>query len=88
MRPVVSRREILRPVRAAGPLCVDLDGTLIRTDVLHESVLQLLKANPWGLIRAIWVLLFHGIAAFKQAVSSRAALRPELLPYTTRISRT
>jgi 4-hydroxybenzoate polyprenyltransferase/phosphoserine phosphatase len=81
MRPVVSRREILRPVRAAGPLCVDLDGTLIRTDVLHESVLQLLKANPWGLIRAIWVLLFHGIAAFKQAVSSRAALRPELLPY-------
>ena len=29
------------------PLCIDLDGTLIRSDTLFESVLQLLKREPW-----------------------------------------
>ena len=28
------------------PLCVDLDGTLIKTDVLWESLMLLLKRNP------------------------------------------
>lgn len=28
------------------PLAVDLDGTLLLTDVLHESCLQLLRNRP------------------------------------------
>src|SRR5438093_8817590 len=35
------------------PLCVDLDGTLLRTDTLLESALALLKSKP------LYVLLFH-----------------------------
>src|SRR5690348_6243303 len=31
------------------PLCVDLDGTLLRTDVLHEQLL--FAATHWGLLR-------------------------------------
>ena len=27
------------------PLCVDLDGTLVRTDILIESIFALLKIN-------------------------------------------
>ena len=39
------------------PLYVDLDGTLIYTDMLFESVLQLLKKNPLYLIACLfWVL--------------------------------
>jgi hypothetical protein len=30
----------------ARPLCVDLDGTLVRTDTLIEALLQLIRQNP------------------------------------------
>ncbi len=63
------------------PLCVDLDGTLIWADTLHESVLRLLGGDPPAFVSALLTLLLHGIAAFKRAVSSRVALRPDLLPY-------
>ena len=33
-------------MQAKPPLCVDLDGTLIKTDLLWESLLVLLKQNP------------------------------------------
>ena len=33
------------------PLCVDLDGTLVRSDMLHESTLELLKTAPLSLAR-------------------------------------
>jgi 4-hydroxybenzoate polyprenyltransferase/phosphoserine phosphatase len=62
-------------------LCVDLDGTLIRTDALHESLLLLLKSGLAGFLGALAALFRHGRAAFKRSVSSRAAIRPDLLPY-------
>ena len=31
------------------PLYVDLDGTLIKSDLLHESLLGLVKRNPLSL---------------------------------------
>ena len=34
-----------RAVKNTVPLCVDLDGTLIKTDLLVESFFQLLKHN-------------------------------------------
>ena len=61
------------------PLCVDLDGTLLRTDSLVEGLLRLLKDNVWGLVQAL-LAVFRGRAAFKAAVSDRVALRVELLP--------
>ena len=32
------------------PLCVDLDGTLIKTDLLWESLARLLRRNPFQLL--------------------------------------
>ena len=29
------------------PLVVDLDGTLVRTDMLHETLVGALKRSPW-----------------------------------------
>ena len=45
------------------PLYVDLDGTLIATDLLHESLLQLVRASPLSLLSLpLWLL--RGKAAF------------------------
>ena len=61
------------PPRGGGqpsgvPLYVDLDGTLVRSDTLHESMLLLLRLSPWFLFRMIWWLL-GGKAAFKRRVA-------------------
>ena len=62
------------------PLCVDLDDTLIKTDLLAESLLLLLKAAPWTLL---WwpAWLWRGGAHFKRRVAERVQIAPETLPY-------
>jgi 4-hydroxybenzoate polyprenyltransferase/phosphoserine phosphatase len=62
------------------PLCVDLDGTLIHSDLLLETVLLLLKANPlYALQIPFWLL--RGKAAFKAEIVTRVRLNPTRLPY-------
>jgi len=34
-------------MKSSIPLCVDLDGTLINSDMLHESTIALIKINPF-----------------------------------------
>jgi 4-hydroxybenzoate polyprenyltransferase len=63
-----------------APLCVDLDGTLVKTDTLVDSVLVLARQNP----RAILSLpgwLAQGKAAFKKHVTQAAKLDVAALPY-------
>lgn len=55
------------------PLCVDLDGTLVKTDTLYEAVILLLKQNPLNLFSIIaW--LFLGRSFFKNKIFS--AIQP------------
>jgi len=62
------------------PLCVDLDGTLIKTDLLIESFLGLLKQSPGSLLRLpSWLL--HGKARLKGELARRVALEAATLPY-------
>jgi len=62
------------------PLCVDLDGTLVRTDLLLESIFGLLKKNIlYALLFPFW--LFQGKAYFKQQIADRIDLDVSLLPY-------
>ena len=62
------------------PLCVDLDGTLIRNDLLVESVLALLRINPLFLfLLPVWLL--YGKAHLKQQIAERVELDPVSLPY-------
>ena len=64
----------------AVPLCVDLDGTLVHTDVLIEAVFALLKRNVlYAVVLPFWVL--KGKAYFKQQVAHRVKIDPSLLPY-------
>lgn len=67
-----------------APLCVDLDGTLLRSDLLLESVLLLVSRNPLFLFALPWWLL-RGKAALKQEISSRVELDPRHLPYDSRV---
>ncbi len=62
------------------PLCVDLDGTLIKTDVLWESMMLLLKRDPFYLIiLPLWLL--RGRAFLKKQIAARTELNPATLPY-------
>jgi 4-hydroxybenzoate polyprenyltransferase len=66
------------------PLCVDLDGTLVRTDLLVEALFVLLKRNPlYLLLLPVWLL--GGKAVFKQQVYRRAELNVAVLPYNQRL---
>jgi phosphoserine phosphatase len=62
------------------PLCVDLDGTLVRTDMLHEATLELLKRAPLSLARLPgW--LAQGKAAMKHRISEAVQVEVAHLPY-------
>ena len=69
-----------RPVLTACPLVVDLDGTLIRTNMLHESVCRLFWENPASLWR-IPYWLCRGKALLKQQMALRTAIDPRALPF-------
>ena len=66
--------------RTGVPLCVDLDGTLVRADTLHEQILALVRRRPFAFLAAL-LRLFQGIAAFKREIASRVTLNIETLPY-------
>jgi 4-hydroxybenzoate polyprenyltransferase/phosphoserine phosphatase len=61
---------------------VDLDGTLIKTDLLIESLARLLRQEPLALF-ALPLWLLKGRAYLKRAIAERVQLDPTLLPYRT-----
>ena len=76
----IAASESATAVPDAVPLVVDLDGTLLRTDMLHESALILLRDRPLAVLR-IPSWLRHGKAALKQRLATLAAFEPAALPY-------
>jgi 4-hydroxybenzoate polyprenyltransferase len=62
------------------PLVIDLDGTLLRSDVLYESTLKLLRAKPW-LVFALPFWLGGGKARLKQEIANRVELDIASLPF-------
>ena len=65
---------------STAPLCVDLDGTLVKTDTLIDSVLALGRQNPRALL-SIPGWLAQGKAAFKRHVTQSVTLDVAALPY-------
>ncbi len=62
------------------PLVVDLDGTLIHADTLHESALLLIRRDLFFALRLPFQLL-KGKAAVKSAIAELIAPDPSDLPY-------
>lgn len=62
------------------PLCVDLDGTLILTDMLAESLLRVLRRKPWMVfVLPFWLL--RGKRHLKARLAERSSIAFESLPY-------
>ena len=67
-------------LRPGVPLCVDLDGTLVKSDTLVDSVLAMARQHPASLVKIPgWI--GQGKASFKQHVTSAVTLDVEHLPY-------
>jgi len=62
------------------PLIVDLDGTLINTDLLYEGLVLLLRKNPLYFFSCLlWI--FKGKAYLKRKILGNIHIQTELLPY-------
>lgn len=82
MNAGVEVHAVRSPEHAAreGVLAVDLDGTLVKTDLLLESIVRLLKQRPWCIF-TMWFWMLRGSAYFKHQVARRALLDLTTLPY-------
>lgn len=69
------------------PLVVDLDGTLIKIDSLHEALVQLASKKPGHALRAL-LELRSGRAAFKAAVVNYTIPDVESIPFNEAVLET
>ncbi len=63
------------------PLVVDLDGTLVRSNLFIESVFALVGKSPTLLFYGMFTLLSRGKAKFKEFVAAHISIEPSKLPY-------
>ena len=71
-------------VAALRPLCVDLDGSLVRSDTLSDSFLVLVRTHP-ALLFALPGRLLHGKAALKAFIAAYISLDVAHLPYNRKV---
>ncbi|MCV0440843.1 MAG: UbiA family prenyltransferase [Hydrogenophaga sp.] len=69
---------------AKNALCVDLDGTLIRTDLTFESLLAALKLRPWLVLLLPWWLLL-GRSHLKHQLAQWGQIDVSVLPYRSEV---
>ncbi len=74
----IQTQPPLQAAQASLPLCVDLDGTLVRTDTLVEGLLSLVGGLRLGALLGAFA---GGRAALKARVAAAAPTDPALLPY-------
>ncbi len=67
------------------PLCVDLDGTLIATDMLWESLISLAKKHPVDLMRVPFWYAAGGRSRLKHELAQRMNLDAATLPYRQQV---
>lgn len=73
-------------VDATMPLCVDLDGTLVNTDLTVESICGVLRRSPW-LFLAIPLWVLRGKHRLKAELARRAPIDVSVLPYNEAVVR-
>ena len=78
LSPPESTAEELRP------LCVDLDGTLVKSDTLIDSLLVLARTRPLRIL-GLPSRLLRGKAAFKAYVTDQVVLDVAYLPYNRKL---
>lgn len=71
-------------IRQSTPLCIDMDGTLVRTDTLYECLISLIREKILYLI-FIPFWLMRGKAYTKSRLAKHSSLKYEYLPYETNL---
>lgn len=79
----VSEKRSAEPAELL-PLAVDLDGTLIRSDLFIEGIVRLTFAKPW-LLPSLVFWLTRGRAYAKKRIFEVLDLDPSTLPYDQRV---
>ena len=74
-------KPMLQYLERGVVLTVDLDGTLVRTDLLWESLWNRLSHNALILFPFIFALIFSGRAAAKAYLARSSSVQPAWLPY-------
>jgi len=67
------------PPTASLPLVLDLDGTVLKTDLFLETLVLAVKRRPLVIFQCLWWLI-QGRAVLKRALAERTQLRVDLLP--------
>jgi len=75
------RADADRRKQTALPLCVDLDGTLIHSDLLWECIILALKNHPFCLFLVPFWLVTGGRPNLKRQIARRVQLEPKNIPY-------
>jgi 4-hydroxybenzoate polyprenyltransferase len=66
------------------PLVVDLDGTLLKTDLLAETANNFIAAQPWRVLRVLrW--LSAGRAELKARLAEASTVDPATLPFNEQL---
>lgn len=66
------------------PLVIDLDGTLIRSDLLLESALLFLRTHPFAIIK-LFIWLMRGKAYLKARLALNVKIDVASLPYEQQV---
>jgi len=88
MEPIAENSTAPISVEMSEPssvaLCVDLDGTLVKTDLLWEGIFLLIKENTRALLGLpFW--WWKGIAELKYEIARRTLPDFDLLPYRSEV---
>ena len=76
MKKISKKQEMI--------LAVDLDGTLINTDILYESFLSSLSRD-WKTIFILFLALFKGKPFLKKKLLQKSDIDVTLLPYNDEV---
>jgi len=82
LRKVVT--QLSEDSAQARPLCVSLDGALVRADLLWECVLLLVRKRP-QLIFLLPIWMLGGRARLERAVTERNVFDAATLPYRSEL---
>jgi len=63
------------------PICVDLDGTLMRTDSFVEMLISFVRSNPFRLIKVAYFLISRGKGYTKSKLAENTGVSEKLLPF-------
>ena len=81
---MIDQETIVATPPQQVPLCVDMDGSLVKTDTLVESVLSFLRQRPLSVGRVIgWAL--RGKTVLRHRLAECIQLDPQRLPYNEEV---